>query len=319
MPRYFFDRASGQELRSEAGTATPDGPWPRRLRFLRLPPRYRRNALVSKVRTWSSSTIMRFAQTVPRRRPDSVIKTMSDTEKPVGLIGLGLVGSALAERFLAAGYAVVGFDVDAARCDELRCQGGTVAGSAAEVAGAARRIVLSLPDSTVVHQVIESLRPVLAPRHDRRRYDNRRPRADRRAGRSACRGGHRLHRCDDRRVERAGPLGCGAGHRGGRARVDRGLRRPVRRLRHAGVPRRAVGQRRPDEADRQPRPGVEPRRACRGTRTGPRRAGSIRRPPWKSSARGRPIPGSWTRREPRCSRATSRPRPGSPSISRMST
>ena len=88
---------------------------------------------------------------------------MSDTETTVGLIGLGLVGSALAERFLAAGYAVVGFDVDAARCDELRCRGGTAAGSAAEVAGAARRIVLSLPDSTVVHQVIESLRSVLAP------------------------------------------------------------------------------------------------------------------------------------------------------------
>src|SRR5580693_6502607 len=88
---------------------------------------------------------------------------MNDTERPIGLIGLGLVGSALAERFLAAGYAVVGFDVDAARCDELRCRGGTAAGAAAEVAGAAQRIVLSLPDSTVVHQVIESLRSVFAP------------------------------------------------------------------------------------------------------------------------------------------------------------
>ena len=77
---------------------------------------------------------------------------MSDTEKTIGLIGLGLVGSALAERFLAAGYAVVGFDVDAARCDESRHQGGTPAGSAIEVAGAARRIVLSLPDSTVVRK-----------------------------------------------------------------------------------------------------------------------------------------------------------------------
>jgi 3-hydroxyisobutyrate dehydrogenase-like beta-hydroxyacid dehydrogenase len=80
----------------------------------------------------------------------------------VGMVGLGLVGSALAERFLGAGFSVVGFDLDAARCDELRARGGTVAGSAAEVAGASRRIVLSLPNSEIVRGVVESIRPALA-------------------------------------------------------------------------------------------------------------------------------------------------------------
>src|SRR5262249_29255620 len=87
---------------------------------------------------------------------------MSDAT--VGLIGLGLVGSALAERFLGAGFAVLGFDIAADRCDELRARGGTVAPSAAEVARAARRIVLSLPTSEIVQAVIEPLRPALATR-----------------------------------------------------------------------------------------------------------------------------------------------------------
>ena len=78
------------------------------------------------------------------------------------MVGLGLVGSALAVRFLEAGYGVVGFDVDAARRDELRALGGTVAGSAVEVARAARRIVLSLPNSEIVRGVVESMRPALA-------------------------------------------------------------------------------------------------------------------------------------------------------------
>jgi 3-hydroxyisobutyrate dehydrogenase-like beta-hydroxyacid dehydrogenase len=89
---------------------------------------------------------------------------MSLSDRTVGLIGLGLVGSALAERFSRAGHAVVGFDTDAARCDQLRSRGGTVAGSAAELAGVAGRIVLSLPDSGIVAAVLSALRPTLAAR-----------------------------------------------------------------------------------------------------------------------------------------------------------
>jgi 3-hydroxyisobutyrate dehydrogenase-like beta-hydroxyacid dehydrogenase len=88
---------------------------------------------------------------------------MSDNDTTVGLIGLGLVGSALAERFRGAGLNVVGFDVDAQRGEALRARGGTMAHSPAEVADAARRIVLSLPDSRTVQAVIEEMRSALAP------------------------------------------------------------------------------------------------------------------------------------------------------------
>jgi 3-hydroxyisobutyrate dehydrogenase-like beta-hydroxyacid dehydrogenase len=87
---------------------------------------------------------------------------MNARESTVGLIGLGLVGSALAERFLAAGLSVLGFDLDAARCDEHRARGGRVAASAIEVASGAARIVLSLPDSPAVENVIESVRTARA-------------------------------------------------------------------------------------------------------------------------------------------------------------
>jgi 3-hydroxyisobutyrate dehydrogenase-like beta-hydroxyacid dehydrogenase len=81
----------------------------------------------------------------------------------VGLIGLGLLGTALAERFLGAGLAVIGHDVDSTRCDALRGLGGVVGASALDVARGAARIVLSLPDSTVVHDVMSSVRDALAP------------------------------------------------------------------------------------------------------------------------------------------------------------
>jgi 3-hydroxyisobutyrate dehydrogenase-like beta-hydroxyacid dehydrogenase len=73
----------------------------------------------------------------------------------LGLIGLGLVGSALSARFAESGFPVVGFDVDPAR--------GSTVDSAAAVASACRRIVLSLPTSDIVATVVESMLPHLAP------------------------------------------------------------------------------------------------------------------------------------------------------------
>ena len=72
----------------------------------------------------------------------------------LGLIGLGLVGSALRTRFLDSGFDVVGYDTDSSR--------GPTAGSAAEVASACDRIVLSLPTSPVVASVVEEMLPHLA-------------------------------------------------------------------------------------------------------------------------------------------------------------
>ncbi len=73
----------------------------------------------------------------------------------IGLVGLGLVGTAMAERLLGGGFNVVGFDVDSARCEQLEKLGGQALGSAAEVGEQAERVVLSLPDTNVVVQVVE--------------------------------------------------------------------------------------------------------------------------------------------------------------------
>ena len=73
----------------------------------------------------------------------------------IGLVGLGLVGTAIAERLLAGDFEVVGFDIDSARCQHLEELGGKAVGSPAEVAQQVSRIVLSLPETDIVRQVVE--------------------------------------------------------------------------------------------------------------------------------------------------------------------
>ncbi len=73
------------------------------------------------------------------------------------MIGLGLLGSAIAKRLLAAGFPVCGFDTDAGCRARLDAAGGMAVGSAPEVAGACRSIILSLPDSGVVGSVLGEL------------------------------------------------------------------------------------------------------------------------------------------------------------------
>ena len=73
----------------------------------------------------------------------------------IGLVGLGLVGTAIAERLLAGDFEVIGFDIDSARCQHFKQLGGKAASSSAEVAQAAKRVVLSLPDTDIVRQVVE--------------------------------------------------------------------------------------------------------------------------------------------------------------------
>jgi len=75
--------------------------------------------------------------------------------RTVGLIGLGLVGTAVAEVLLSRGFEIVGFDIDAARCANLRAIGGRVTASPQEIARAVPRVVLSLPDTNVVREVVE--------------------------------------------------------------------------------------------------------------------------------------------------------------------
>lgn len=73
----------------------------------------------------------------------------------IGLIGLGLAGSAMAERLKAERFNVVGFDIDPVKCEQLKKLGGQAVDNPAQVAKQAERIILSLPDTDVVLQVVE--------------------------------------------------------------------------------------------------------------------------------------------------------------------
>ncbi|UCG60082.1 MAG: NAD(P)-dependent oxidoreductase [Phycisphaerales bacterium] len=73
----------------------------------------------------------------------------------IGLVGIGLVGTAIAESLLAAKFGVVGFDIDSDGCKRLDEMGGKALGSAADVAEETDRIVLSLPSTDIVQQVVE--------------------------------------------------------------------------------------------------------------------------------------------------------------------
>src|ERR1035437_8041632 len=67
----------------------------------------------------------------------------------IGMIGVGLLGSAIAARLTAAGYGVLGYDLL-----PNRRRG---AGSAQEVASKCRTIMLCLPTSDVVAEVLAGL------------------------------------------------------------------------------------------------------------------------------------------------------------------
>lgn len=75
--------------------------------------------------------------------------------KKIGLVGLGLVGTAIAESLLERQFHVVGFDIDPQRRAHLEKSGGKAAGDPAELARQAEYIVLSLPDTKVVRQVVD--------------------------------------------------------------------------------------------------------------------------------------------------------------------
>ena len=72
----------------------------------------------------------------------------------LGIIGLGLVGSALYTRLQSQGHAVHGYDIDEDACETARTQGVTVHASPLELSQSCPIIILSLPDSGAVHQVL---------------------------------------------------------------------------------------------------------------------------------------------------------------------
>ena len=78
------------------------------------------------------------------------------------MVGLGIMGGAFARHLLAAGFSVTGFDVAAARRRELAARRGRAARSCAEVAGAARIIITSLPSPAAIEQAFFGKNGIIA-------------------------------------------------------------------------------------------------------------------------------------------------------------
>src|SRR5258708_4163614 len=72
--------------------------------------------------------------------------------RPVGFVGVGNMGGRMTRRLTAAGHDVLAVDANPARVEEC---GARPAASLAELAAKCDVIMLSLPDSSVIEQVIQ--------------------------------------------------------------------------------------------------------------------------------------------------------------------
>jgi 2-hydroxy-3-oxopropionate reductase len=72
----------------------------------------------------------------------------------IGFIGLGTMGRGMAANLLAAGHALHVHDVRREAMEEFSARGATVAGSVAEAARNAEAVVLMLPDTPQVEEVV---------------------------------------------------------------------------------------------------------------------------------------------------------------------
>ena len=79
---------------------------------------------------------------------------MKHDEKHVGVVGLGLVGSALIKRLVSAGFTCCGYDVDDAAVQRSAASGMVPLHAPREVAASAGCILLSLPNSEIVDEVV---------------------------------------------------------------------------------------------------------------------------------------------------------------------
>jgi len=86
-----------------------------------------------------------------------------DAGRAVGIIGIGLLGSAIADRLLAAGFSVWGFDTSAEAQQAFAAKGGLSILKTGDIPVAANPIVLCLPNSNVVDQVLVNIAPRLTP------------------------------------------------------------------------------------------------------------------------------------------------------------
>jgi 2-hydroxy-3-oxopropionate reductase len=79
--------------------------------------------------------------------------------KRIGFVGLGLMGSGMTKNLLSAGYSVIGYDIESSKVDAFIKKGGGRADSPDQIPSLVDVIILSLPNSHVVNEVVrDSLR-----------------------------------------------------------------------------------------------------------------------------------------------------------------
>jgi 2-hydroxy-3-oxopropionate reductase len=74
----------------------------------------------------------------------------------VGIVGVGLMGGWLAQHLLAAGYTVTVHDLDPAKVDAIVAVGGKKVASPDQIAATVDVIILSLPNSDIVEDVVRN-------------------------------------------------------------------------------------------------------------------------------------------------------------------
>jgi len=74
--------------------------------------------------------------------------------KRIAVVGVGLMGSSLAKHLVAGGYPVIVHDLDPAKVEALVQLGAKKAGAADQIAAEADVIMLSLPNSYIVNDVL---------------------------------------------------------------------------------------------------------------------------------------------------------------------
>ncbi len=79
---------------------------------------------------------------------------MAQSKPTIGFIGLGIMGKPMARNLMRAGYPLIVFNRSRAPMDELAAEGAATGASPADVAARADIIILMLPDSPDVEQVV---------------------------------------------------------------------------------------------------------------------------------------------------------------------
>ena len=199
----------------------------------------------------------------------------------IGLIGVGLLGSAIAARLTAAGYGVLGYDL----LPERRLG----ANSAQEVAGKCRTIMLCLPTSDVVAEVLGSDQT-----HGRYRHHRLHHRRARRRWLRWARSWRSPHRLSGRHGARLQPRGPQRRRGGDGRRAASGVRRRASAIQDFRVARVLSGKLRrgrADEAGGQSRARLASRRAGGDAGLCPRVRGLAHRTRSRCSRRALPIRG----------------------------